>query len=1036
MAFFGTSSGGLFGLGGQSSSYQIIGVDYSLISASVNAKVAQRTLASLSAEDRAAYNFGTTSDGITPPWQQVEETKTLNQQIREVRELTKFIDLNASDLKSVANDADKQATFALFKALNNLRILAEYASSDSTSAASLSRLNDQFQSGLEEVRGFLSTAALDKLELFLGEKQYKAEASTRLGRNETGFKGSLITSTAEGSTFRGPDDAIPGLVGNEVFSVSISKSGATDTFTIDLSEISGTLSLNAIKDHVNSKIEALTALDDEGQEYIKYQSRFDIRRDGTSGRYSFEIDGTITEEVSFSAAQSAPTLYVASSVSQLDDDFAVTSRITELNNLDGEITVDDTTSFAAIDYAASEVQKLVAKEEDDELDPKVQELRDKFRADALAAAEKAAQEQGTTTTSNTDLDTDNASSLTSIDSADKVNADTTAKRIAVDSEGGIYVVGNSSGSFGHQINTAEGEDVFLTKFDSEGNVVFSRLLGVAGTANVQGITVDADDNVILVGQTDSALSTSDAVKGTDLFVQKISKRGDEIFRYQLDTYAETGANSVAVNSSGDIFVGGYSKKVLSVTTGLTGDSDGLLLKLSGTTGTLLDSNTFGTSSNEAVKGVAVDANDNLVVATESAGDAVVYRIDGTNLSTQTASVNFGALGSAGSIQNVAIDNTNGKVYVAGVTTNGSLDAGSASVVGSAQGGLEGFVSGLTLAGASGLSADFTTYMSTAGTDRVADVVVNDGTVYVAGSTSGTLGGETQRGKADAFVARINGASGAVENIEQFGESLSKSTAGGIAFTTKGDSVLETLGLPQGTVQIDQTRDIATQTSAKLGDHFYISLDGGTSRRIEQKDSNKDFLDLLTKFGSRKKIVLEEGDTFKDIARKIRIAGFGKLKVEVSTTSEGEKLKISALDDGVSIDLFGGSNGRDLLERIGLQPGRILPKNDVFDIKTDKDKDIPPEEDLGGVFALGLDGAIHLGDKQTAKYVLGLLDKAVSTVQRAYRSLTYNPLVEQLKNGSANQGSASPYQQAQLANLQTGLARLQSGAASSNVSLFI
>ncbi|WP_162173674.1 hypothetical protein [Kordiimonas gwangyangensis] len=68
-------------------------------------------------------------------------------------------------------------------------------------------------------------------------------------------------------------------------------------------------------------------------------------------------------------------------------------------------------------------------------------------------------------------------------------------------------------------------------------------------------------------------------------------------------------------------------------------------------------------------------------------------------------------------------------------------------------------------------------------------------------------------------------------------------------------------------------------------------------------------------------------------------------------------------------------------------------------------------------------------------MLGLLDSAISTVQRAYRSLTYNPLIEELKNANANKGSASPYQAAQLANLQTGLARLQSGASSSSLSIF-
>ena len=120
-----------------------------------------------------------------------------------------------------------------------------------------------------------------------------------------------------------------------------------------------------------------------------------------------------------------------------------------------------------------------------------------------------------------------------------------------------------------------------------------------------------------------------------------------------------------------------------------------------------------------------------------------------------------------------------------------------------------------------------------------------------------------------------------------------------------------------------------------------------------------------------------------------------------------------LDSNISAVITGGASG------LGEATARALAaqgvKVGIFDLNEEKGEAVAKE--LGGVFALGLDGAIHLKDKQTAKYVLGLLDTAVSTIQRAYRSLNYNPLIEQLKNGSANQGAASPYQQAQLANLQ-------------------
>ncbi|NVJ99885.1 MAG: SBBP repeat-containing protein [Alphaproteobacteria bacterium] len=1010
MAFFGgTSFGGLFGPAQQQSFRpQIIGIDTSLIALQVDAQIAQRQLALLSPAQRDAYSFSDRGDAVIPPWQLPEETKTLNQQIREVRALSKFIDLKDDSLDAVSSDPDKKATFALYKALENLRILADYASQDSTSVSSLERLNEQFQSGLEEVRAFLSTAELEKLDLFLGDKEYKTEAVTRLGKNQTETNGTLIN--------KDPNAAIDGLVGDEVFTISITKNDETDDIEIDLANVTGDLSLNNISDYINTQIEALTATDDNGDDYIKHNTRFDVRRDGDTGKYSLQIDGSITEEVKLTAAVTTPTLYVASSVSQLDDEFAVTSRITEINNLDDTLTLDDVTSFAGIDYAASEIAEKVAKQEDDDLDPKIASLRDKMLADAKVDV------TGDDSDDDDDDAVDNELSITNVNSDYQVNSDTKSSRVAVDSEGGIYVVGTSSGSFGHQLNVASEEDVFLTKFDSEGNVVFSRLLGVSGDADAYGITVDSEDNVIIVGKTDSELSTADVIDNddtlntSDAFVTKISKRGDEVFRYQLDTYGESAAYSVAVDSNDDIWVGGYTKSAISSTSGFTGGKDALVMKFSGTDGTLEDSTVFGTSGNDIVKGIAVDGNDNLVLAVEEDGNAVVYRLDTADLSDTSNNLDFGSLGTGGSIQGIAIDNDNNDVYIAGVTTNAALDAGgSAGIEGTANGGFEGFVSGISLNGQSNLKAENTTYLSTSGTDRINDVVVVDQVVYVAGSTAGTLTGETSHSSVDAFVARIDGKNGTLEDVEQFGEGLSKSAVGGLAFTTQGNSVLETLGLPTGTIEIDETLDVETQTTAREGDFFYISLDGGT----------------------KKKITLDEGDTFDDLARKLRIAGFGKIDVDVSTTSEGDKLTISTLDDGVSIDLLRGTGDRDLLERIGLTAGKLLPKNEVFGFgEDDEDNDGTDPDNLGGAFALGLGGELHIKDKATAKYVLGLFDGAISSVQRAYRSLDYNPLKALIKEGNSASGPVPQHLQNQLANFQTGLARLQSGASSPTVSLFV
>lgn len=1091
MAFFGTqNSGGLFGGGEQRTFAPIVGISSNLIALDAQARLSRISLASLSAADQQSIQsqFGR-SDGpaVIPPWQIPEDVLSLNEQIRSVRSLTSFIDLEDPILDTVSDNADHKATFVLFNALTNLRVLAEYASEDSTLDSSLGRLDDQFRSGLDEVRDYLSSTELETLDIFLGEKEYTTEATTRTGKNQSESSGTYIVDD--------PDGVIEGLTGTEVFTVSIEKSGNTDNISVDLSGIAGDLSLNNVVDHINAQIEALsipiaktlTTADfnsddeslttvridttatglqlngvdvtdaqeiavadivagnltytppdgstegtltgfqystDEGAGYpgspstfdtaenftAKNLTRFNVQRNDSTGQYGLKIEGTITEEVTLTAVAAAPTLYAVSATSQLDDSFAVSSRITAFNNIDATIEVGDTTSFAAIDYAATEIKGLVAETEDDDLDPAIASLRDKFLADA---ADDVSGDDDDTSTS--DVDDDNTSSITNVNSEDRVSANTAGSRVAVDSAGGIYVVGTSAGSFGHQLNVAATQDVFLTKFDSEGNVAFSRLLGVAESAEAFDIKVDSNDNVIIAGATDSALSEKDIVEGggSDAFVVKISKRGDEVFRYQLDTFGTTAAYSIAVDSNNDIYVGGSTSTAISAATSASGGNDALILTLDGSSGAVTDSTVFGTSGNDVIKGLALDGNNDLIVALDEDGSASVARILASDLSTQVASVSLGDLGAGGEVTGVTIDTNTGKFYVSGVTTNGTLDAGGdAAVNGTADGGLEGFVSGFSFSGTTGLAADFTSYLSTGGTDGVSDLTVQDGKLYVAGSTTGTLAGETARGATDGYIARLDGATGAIENTEQYGEGLARSAVGGVAFTNRGESVLKVLGLPTGLIEGDQTRDLETQTTAREGDYFYVKFGDGL----------------------RKKIELESGDTFDDIKRKLRVAGFGKIDADVSSTTEGEKLKISALDEGVSIDLIPGSGDKDLLSRIGLKAGKLLPKNEVFDINLD-DEEIAPEDDLGGVFGLKLDGALNLQDKATAKYVLGLLDTAISTVQRAYRSTNFDPVKQQLLNEAKFQGSVSPRIAAQIANFQTGLSRLQSGASSPSVSLF-
>ena len=100
----------------------------------------------------------------------------------------------------------------------------------------------------------------------------------------------------------------------------------------------------------------------------------------------------------------------------------------------------------------------------------------------------------------------------------------------------------------------------------------------------------------------------------------------------------------------------------------------------------------------------------------------------------------------------------GKVYVSGATSNANLTAGgSASIAAPASGGIDAFVFSATDNGAS-VSANTVTYIGTAGTDTAGDVTVaSDGTIYVAGSTTGTFAGAQRsvQNVNNAFATALN-----------------------------------------------------------------------------------------------------------------------------------------------------------------------------------------------------------------------------------------------------------------------------------------
>lgn len=913
--------------------FNIVNLDVSLLGTQYNVRNGIGT-SSFGAPTTAASNR---SPSVITPWAE-EDDRSLLRRYNQIRNKTNFINENTDAVREAGFDKDNKALFTLYSALNDLRTIAEYASDTGTSTSAIAGLSTQFQTGLSQVDSYLKSAELDKLILMAGEKKSYVTTEAGMGKDERDITGGIVAATSDTS-------AILGLNGDEVFTININTISENEDITIDLSEISGTVSLESLKDLINQKISEVTTVNGNGETVSKYKSRVSVE-EVEEGKFALKFDVDGVEKLSFSADSYDPALIIAGTEKSGDFGSITGGTLTKYTDLEN---ADPTKTFSAEIQGIDENGFVIPASGDDE---------------------DAEETQSTTVTFNT-----------------------SPVALEVDSQGNTYVVGTTEGDLGGQFNGAETSDVFLSKYDSTGNLLWSRLVGASDQAEAFDIAIDADDNVVIAGKSNEELISGDVFSGTDSFVSKFSSSGEELWTQQLDTIATDQANSLTVDANGDVYFTGQVSGRIDATTTANGGEDVTLVKLDGDNGIIREKIQYGGANDDIGRNIAIADDGNLLVLAEEDGNAVIRKLDVNDLTNTLATYDIGDLG-GGEITGIAVDGTD--VYVTGTTLSGSLNGG--TVANSYSGGRDGFVTKLSDNG-TGFTADYTTYVGTSASDSIADISVANGSIYVAGTTSGTLSGETKTGVTDGFVTTMDAVTGAITSEQQLGGIQSGyNDATAISFVENGSSVLDKLGLPTGSVDSTETRNIETQTSARAGDYFYISVNGGRDIKID----------------------IREGDTYDTLATRINTYSTRNLEATVTYGENGPALKIQA-QNGAQIDFKAGESGRDALTKLGLEERSILASEVLFDF--DDSDEIDPN-DLGGVFALGLNNAFNFSNKQEAEYIMGQLDSAIRVIQSAHRSLTFDPIKAQLLAEAKNNfGPAPAYLQERLARYQDGLNRV-------------
>jgi parallel beta-helix repeat protein len=445
--------------------------------------------------------------------------------------------------------------------------------------------------------------------------------------------------------------------------------------------------------------------------------------------------------------------------------------------------------------------------------------------------------------------------------------------ITVDNDGNAYITGGTA-SINFPLkdplqNTNHGSlDVFVTKINPQGALVYSTYLGGTETDEGNGIAVDSEGNVYLTGHTYSTdFPLQNPLQNTkycyeDAFVTKINPTGTAlIYSTYLGGNNRDSGNGIAVDSSGNAYITGTTfstdfplQNPLQNTN--QGYSDAFVTKINASGTVLVYSTYLGGTDEDKSGGIAVDmAGDVYITGTtwsadfplqnplqntnQGYSDAFVTKINPTGTALTYSTYLGGTDTDQGS--GIAVD-SNGNAYITGTTV--STDFPLQNPLQTYQGNSDAFA---TKINPTGTALTYSTYLGGTNIDQGSGIAVDRaGNIYITGTTASTdfpLQNPlqiTNHGYLDAFVTKINPTGTALTYSTYLG-GTNNDTSYGIAVDRAGNAYITgytwstdfPLQNPIQTYQDNQDGFVA-KIAAEVGTNMVTDINtGNTFNTIEE-----------------------------------------------------------------------------------------------------------------------------------------------------------------------------------------------------------
>ena len=321
-----------------------------------------------------------------------------------------------------------------------------------------------------------------------------------------------------------------------------------------------------------------------------------------------------------------------------------------------------------------------------------------------------------------------------------------ATGVSTDNNGNVYMVGYSRGNFDGHTNSGA-QDAFMVKFDSDGNKIWSKLMGTTATDKATGVSTDNNGNVYMMGYSYGDFDGHTNSGNGDVFIVKFDSNGNKMWSklMKISEYDEIWIDHVSIDSRDNVYVVGESE------VDFDGDDvfDVFIVKFD-SNGNKLWSKLMGTDSTDIARDVTTDSRGNVYMLGESEGDFDRH----TNRGRDDAfMVKFDSNGNKlwSKLMGTAESD-----YAHGVSTDSS---GNVYMVGQSNGDFDGHTNG----GSSPFIVKFDSdgnkiwskLMENPGSAKGVSTD-NNGNIYMMGYSYGDFDGHTNSGNGDVFIVKFWG----------------------------------------------------------------------------------------------------------------------------------------------------------------------------------------------------------------------------------------------------------------------------------------